>query len=99
MRARWQDLFYEVQILQLGLVGKFDIKLDVHVAEVVVPERRHALTLNALDGTRRDRVARENIDSQPPFVEMLNVDLPASNCCEQIYLSMVDQVVFFSLES
>jgi hypothetical protein len=49
LSAGWQNLFQKVEVLKLVLLGELDIKLNVKVAEVVVAEGRHTLTLDHLD--------------------------------------------------
>ena len=51
LHARRQDLFQELKILKLVLLGELDVELNVEVAKVVVAERWHTLALDQLDGT------------------------------------------------
>lgn len=49
LRPRWQDLFEQLEISQLGLVRELDLELDVQVAKVVMSERWHSLAFDHFD--------------------------------------------------
>lgn len=48
--------------------------------------------------TRSDHFAGSNVDSQPPLVEVLNVNGTTSKCGQQVNLGLVEQVVVLPLE-
>lgn len=45
-----EDLFEELEVLQLILFGELDVELDIEIAVVVVAERGHTLASDDLDG-------------------------------------------------
>lgn len=49
--------------------------------------------------TRSDHFARGNVDSQPPLIEVLNVNGTAGERGQQVNLGLVEQVVVLALES
>ncbi len=48
--------------------------------------------------TRCYWVSREDVDSQPSFIKMLDVNGTASKRREKVDLGMIEQVVFLALE-
>lgn len=83
-------------ILHPALLGEFDGELDVQVAVVMVAIRRHALSANHLDGVWADGLARKDIDAQPPVVQMLDVKSTSCKSCDQLDLSLVEEIVLFT---
>ena len=49
--ARGENLFKQLKMSQIFCLGKFDVELDVEIAEVMVPKRWHSLARNNLDLT------------------------------------------------
>jgi hypothetical protein len=81
------------------LLGELDVELDVHVAEVVVPGRRHTLAANHLDSVLRNSLAREDVNGQPSVIEVLNVDGTTSQSCNKLNIAVVEQIVFATSET
>jgi hypothetical protein len=51
LRSCGKDLLQKMQVLQLSLVGEFDVELDIQVPVIVVSKRRHSLAFDDFDGT------------------------------------------------
>lgn len=114
-RGRGENLaegLEDLGVLGPVLLGELDVKSDIHVAEVVVPGRRHTLATNHLDsiwkgqlgthlGHVRDWVrtlsnglTRENINGEPPVVEVLDVDGTTGKGSDELDVANIEQVVF-----
>jgi hypothetical protein len=78
---------------------ELDVELDVQVAVVVVPVRRHTLTADDLDLARGNALTRNDVDSQPPLVEVLNVDLSTGEGGQEIDFAVEEKVVALALET
>lgn len=81
-------------VLSPVLLGELDVKSDVHVAEVVVPGRRHTLATNHLDSILSNGLTRENVNGEPPVVEVLDVDSTTSKGGDELNVANIEQVVF-----
>jgi len=81
------------------LLGELDVKPDVHVAEVVVPGRRHTLAANHLDSILSNGLTRENINGEPPVVEVLDVDGTTGKGSDELDVANIEQVVFPTSEA
>ena len=64
-----------------------------------MPVRRHTLPTDDLDFSRADALARDDVNSQPPLIEMLDVDLSTGKSGQQIDLGMEEKIVAFALET
>jgi hypothetical protein len=78
---------------------ELDIELDVEVAVIVMSVRRHTLAADNLDFAGADALARDDVDGQPPVVEVLNVDLTTSKGGQKVDFAVVEEVITLALEA
>jgi hypothetical protein len=86
-------------VLAAEALGELHVELDVQVTVVVVSVRRHTLAADNLDLARGDALARNDIDGQPPLVEVLDVELATGEGGQEVDLAMEEKVVALALET
>ena len=52
----------------------------------------------SLELTRRDSLAREDVNAEPPVIEVLNVDGATGERGDEVELALVEQVVALAVE-
>ena len=86
-------------VLSTEALRELDVELDVEIAVVVVPVRRHTLATNDLDFAGADTLARDDIDGQPPVVKVLDVDLTTSKSGQEVDFAVEEEIVALALEA
>ena len=80
-------------------LGELDVELNVQVAVVVMPVRRHTLFADHLNFAGGDALAGDDVDGQPSLVEVLDVDLATGKGGQEVDFAVVEQIVALALET
>lgn len=74
------------------MVGEFDGQFDIQVSGLMMPLRRHTLTLDDLDLIMLDDLAWDEVDDERPVVQMLDSKLSTAKSSQEIDLDLRDEV-------